>query len=162
MESHLNDVHSQTVKDIYQRINTIVSSNCPYSKKIEDYTLLRKIGKGTFGIVYRAKCKQTQEIVAIKAMSISHLEKKRCLLRAINEIELQYAVSNSERPMQHIVSLLTAFAIKDYIYMILEYCNFDTLDTYLKFRFVFFYFNNIVNQSYITFFQCCHVFFFHN
>ena len=67
-------------------------------------------------------------------MSISHLEKKRCLLRAINEIEVHYQVSNSKHPMAHIVSLLTAFAIKDHIYMIMEYCDNNTLDVYLKLR----------------------------
>ena len=60
------NVKQQTMKNIHQRINSIVSNDCEYSQNIDDYTILREIGKGTFGTVVQAKCKNTQEMVAIK------------------------------------------------------------------------------------------------
>jgi serine/threonine protein kinase len=34
----------------------------------EDYLLLNVIGKGSYGIVYRGKCHETDELLAIKMM----------------------------------------------------------------------------------------------
>ena len=62
------NMHGQTLKDIHERINSIVASNCEYPQNIDEYTLLRKIGKGTFGTVFEAKCKNTEETVAIKTV----------------------------------------------------------------------------------------------
>ena len=51
-------------------------SNIP---TIEGYTILKKLGSGAFGIVYKAHCKETNKIVAIK------VEKKRKNSRLGNE-----------------------------------------------------------------------------
>ncbi|OZJ03609.1 hypothetical protein BZG36_03687 [Bifiguratus adelaidae] len=41
-----------------------------FSKKAESYTLLEKIGKGSFGTVYKAIDKETNEVVAIKQIDL--------------------------------------------------------------------------------------------
>ena len=37
---------------------------------VDDYLKIEKIGEGTYGIVYKGKCKKTGEIVAMKKIRL--------------------------------------------------------------------------------------------
>ncbi|KAH8021518.1 hypothetical protein HPB51_015914 [Rhipicephalus microplus] len=40
--------------------------------KMKDYVIMEKIGEGTYGVVYKAKCKATNKIVAIKKIRVEN------------------------------------------------------------------------------------------
>ena len=66
---------------------------------VDDYLKIEKIGEGTYGIVYKGKCKKTGEIVAMKKIRLES-EQEGVPSTAIREISLL-------RELQHpnIVSL---------------------------------------------------------
>ena len=52
---------------------------------IEDFTLIKVVGKGSYGTVMLAKHNETQEIVAIKMLKKSYLMKKKQVAHTITE-----------------------------------------------------------------------------
>jgi serine/threonine protein kinase len=59
------------------------SINYPFCTDYSKYERIAKIGQGTFGEVYKARCKRTNEFVALKKLStdnetegVSEFEKK--------------------------------------------------------------------------------------
>mmetsp|Transcript_23966 Transcript_23966/g.26618 ORF Transcript_23966/g.26618 Transcript_23966/m.26618 type:complete len:170 (+) Transcript_23966:1-510(+) len=76
---------------------------------IDDFTLLKVVGKGSYGTVMLARKKDSDEIIAIKMLKKSYLKKRkqevhtkteRFILETINHpfiVNLQYAFQNTEK-----------------------------------------------------------------
>ena len=76
---------------------------------IDDFTLLKVVGKGSYGTVMLAKRKETDEVLAIKMLKKSYLKKRkqevhtqteRFILETINHpfiVNLKYAFQNTEK-----------------------------------------------------------------
>lgn len=88
------------------------------SEKMERYKIIKEIGDGTFGSVWRALNKQSGEIVAIKKMKRKYYSWEECMnLREVKSL----------RRMNHpnIVKLKEVIRENDILYFIFEYmdCN---------------------------------------
>jgi len=95
-------------------------------KRIGNYTLLKEIGSGAFGQVYKAKYMKEPELYAIKKIDkkkiappiSSYLEREVSILREINNT--------------HVVKLHDVKASVNNYYLIFEYCNAGDLSLYVK------------------------------
>jgi len=95
---------------------------------LDGYEFYERIGMGTFGKVYRAKNIRTQEICAIKVISLENATSRTltCLSREILTLR---SVSH-----ENIVRLLDVASSSKSKFLILEYCNGGDLYSYLKSR----------------------------
>ncbi|XP_057448746.1 cyclin-dependent kinase F-4-like isoform X2 [Lotus japonicus] len=97
----------------------ISESAALYSKgAMERYTIIKEVGDGTFGTVWRAINKQTGEVVAIKKMKKKYYSWEECVnLREVKSL----------RKMNHpnIVKLKEVIRESDILYFVFEYmeCN---------------------------------------
>ncbi|PSS01305.1 Cyclin-dependent kinase [Actinidia chinensis var. chinensis] len=87
-------------------------------KRMERYKIIKEVGDGTFGSVWRAINKQTGEIVAIKKMKRKYYSWEECI--SLREVK-------SLRKMNHpnIVKLKEVIRENDILYFVFEYmeCN---------------------------------------
>ncbi len=44
--------------------------------KMSDFTIMRKIGEGSYGKVYKVKTKKDNQVYALKTINISKMDKK--------------------------------------------------------------------------------------
>ena len=81
------------------------------------FAIMDEIGSGSFGIVYKAKKINTEELFAMKSLSKSMLQKQKQLKYAISECKIM-------RQLNHpfIVPMYYAFQTPKYLYFILELC----------------------------------------
>lgn len=92
---------------------------------MEHYEFQQKLGNGSFGKVWLAKCKETGEIVAVKEMNYSHMDKRgREMLT--NEVKV---LRDLRSP--HIVSYKDSIVDKanKVLYIVMEYCPFGDLQS---------------------------------
>ncbi|CAK77018.1 unnamed protein product (macronuclear) [Paramecium tetraurelia] len=97
---------------------------------IQNYQILKVIGKGAFAIVYQGQHLKTKEIVAIKQISTDMQEgpHKNKMLELFNqEIQIMKSIKH-----QNIVQLKEVQYTSDSINMILEYCALGDLEKYIK------------------------------
>uniref|UniRef100_M4DM70 cyclin-dependent kinase n=1 Tax=Brassica campestris TaxID=3711 RepID=M4DM70_BRACM len=89
----------------------------PFSKKTV-YNLIKEVGDGTFGNVWRAVNKQTGEVVAIKKMKKKYFSWEEC-------INLREVKSLSRMNHPNIVKLKEIIRENDILYFVFEYmeCN---------------------------------------
>ncbi|KAL6334198.1 hypothetical protein AAG906_006785 [Vitis piasezkii] len=85
---------------------------------MDTYTIIKEVGDGTFGSVWRAINKQIDEVVAIKKMKRKYYSQEECLnLREVKSL----------RKMNHpnIMKLKEVFRENDILYFVFEYmeCN---------------------------------------
>ena len=78
-----------------------------------------KLGEGTYGVVYRAIDKETQEVVALKKIRLEHTD-EGIPSTAIREISLLQELRH-----QNIVELKDIVHGEDKLYLIFEYFNLD-------------------------------------
>lgn len=88
------------------------------SAKMERYKVIKEVGNGTFGSVWRALNKQSGEVVAIKKMKKKYYSWEECInLREVKSL----------RKMSHpnIVKLKEVIRENDILYFVFEYmeCN---------------------------------------
>ena len=96
-------------------------------EKIEDYNLIKIIGKGCFGQVYLA-IKDNFEKYAIKRIHISNLEKNVSKKKCIdNEINIM-----SQLKHENIIRLHNIFKTKEHLYLVMDYMNGGNLSKYLE------------------------------
>jgi len=82
---------SQPVKSIPQLVNQpvkILNSN----RTLKDYEIIQELGKGSQGVVYKAKRKSDGKIIALKVMDINPLQKKKINI-AKKEVEFLKTLS---------------------------------------------------------------------
>lgn len=89
-----------------------------FAKRMERYKLIKEVGDGTFGSVWRAINKQSGEVVAIKKMKKKYYSWEECVnLREVKSL----------RKMNHpnIVKLKEVIRENDVLYFVFEYmeCN---------------------------------------
>lgn len=83
-------------------------------REMERYTIIKEVGSGTFGSVWRALNKQTGEVVAIKKMKKKYCSWEECMnLREVKSL----------RKMNHsnIVKLKEVIRENDILYFVFEY-----------------------------------------
>lgn len=62
---------------------------CDYSKvKLEDFEVGQRIGKGQFSVVYRARCKIDQQMVALKKVQLYEMTDVKARTDCMKEIQL--------------------------------------------------------------------------
>jgi protein kinase len=81
---------------------------------MERYTLLKEVGDGTFGNVWRAVNKQTNEVVAIKRMKKKYFSWEEC-------VNLREVKSLSRMNHPNIVKLKEVIRENDILYFVFEY-----------------------------------------
>jgi len=87
------------------------------------YEKLEKIGEGAFGIVYKGKNRETQELVAIKAIPLIDLEFLN--VKAETEKEIKFMeIFNSNK---NSVKLYDKYEQANTIFMVLDLCDGDLL-----------------------------------
>eukprot|EP00931_Biecheleriopsis_adriatica_P086839 TRINITY_DN6140_c0_g1_i1.p1 TRINITY_DN6140_c0_g1~~TRINITY_DN6140_c0_g1_i1.p1 ORF type:complete len:318 (+),score=69.14 TRINITY_DN6140_c0_g1_i1:99-1052(+) len=107
-------------------------SQSPPSRSEEDepeitsrYTILEKIGEGTYGTVYKATCKQTGEPVAIKKIKILY-EDDGVPATALREIALLKELNH-----ENVVQLMDVYSSRTNLHLVFECLDMD-LREYLK------------------------------
>ncbi|KAJ6253890.1 membrane-associated tyrosine- and threonine-specific cdc2-inhibitory kinase [Anaeramoeba flamelloides] len=112
-----------------------IPNNLCYSKKIckicskEDFSFIKKIGEGSFGLVYKAKHKAKQKTFAIKQIGGS-LSTYQDLLRKIDEVEklckfllnLFSNNNNSQPKSNNIVPIYGIWEQNNTVYTVMKYC----------------------------------------
>jgi serine/threonine protein kinase len=93
---------------------------------LDGYEFYECIGAGTFGKVYRAKNIRTQEVCAIKIISLKNVT-SRTLICVDREISILRSLSH-----ENIIRLLDVVSSPKAKFLILEYCNGGDLYSYLK------------------------------
>ncbi|KAG5719270.1 Cytokinesis protein sepH [Termitomyces sp. T112] len=96
------------------------------SKALNDYQLGDSLGKGAFGQVYRALNWATGETVAVKEIQLSNIPKAE-LGEIMSEIDL---LKNLNHP--NIVKYKGFVKTREYLYIILEFCENGSLHAILK------------------------------
>lgn len=97
------------------------------SRSVDVFEKLKQIGEGTFGKVYMAKNKETNEIVALKKVLMAN-EKEGFPITAIREIKILKELHHSNVvQLKEIVTSKDAYENKDKqgIYMVFEYMDHD-------------------------------------
>lgn len=102
------------------------SSKRGSSKSLNDYQLGDSLGKGAFGQVYRALNWATGETVAVKEIQLSNIPKAE-LGEIMSEIDL---LKNLNHP--NIVKYKGFVKTRDYLYIILEFCENGSLHNICK------------------------------
>ncbi|KAG0064759.1 Cyclin-dependent kinase 10 [Linnemannia elongata] len=91
------------------------------SRVVDDFEKLNKVGEGTYGVVYRAKDKKTNEIVALKRIRMER-ENDGLPISSLREIKLLKTLRHDN------VVLVKDVAVGndlDQIFLVMEYCEQD-------------------------------------
>ena len=91
----------------------------PMKNNVERYQKIEKLGEGTYGVVYKAKDKVTNEIIALKKIRLEN-EDEGVPSTAIREISL---VKDCQHP--NIVKLKDIVHNEQKLYLIFEYLDYD-------------------------------------
>ena len=102
-------------------------SSSLHEECIDDFEIIRIIGRGSFGKVYKAISKKSDRPCAIKVIDKKVISERGLEKRVANEIEIH---SRLRHPS--VVSMKSFFEDDKCVYMILEYCRGGTLKQFLK------------------------------
>ncbi|KAF0382175.1 AUR protein Kinase [Gigaspora margarita] len=94
---------------------------------MNDFEIVRQIGKGKYGHVYLAIYKASGYIVALKILLKQELQHEKLLKQLKREVEIQ---GNLDHP--NILKLYGSFQDDNHIVMILEFAQYGTLYDFLK------------------------------
>ena len=73
-----------------------MSSSDSIYGRLKNFEIDRKIGKGQFSVVYRARCKVDDRLVALKKVQISEMMDAKARLDCIKEIKLLQVKNTTE------------------------------------------------------------------
>ncbi|CAI9771630.1 unnamed protein product [Fraxinus pennsylvanica] len=109
---------NKAVKPVHHNAVGLSLSRAVEAVRMDRYTIIKEVGNGTFGSVWRALNKQTAEVVAIKKMKKKYYSWEECInLREVKSL----------RKMSHpnIVKLKEVIRENDVLYFVFEYmeCN---------------------------------------
>ena len=96
-------------------------------QQIDDLTLIKCLGKGSFGEVYLSKKKGKQAYFATKKISRAQADQPSLRKYFKNEIEILNSIRH-----QNIVRLEDVKQKNDYYYIVMEYINGGSLSDCLK------------------------------
>jgi len=92
------------------------------SKEIQGYKILEVLGKGSFGKVFKVLRISDNKIYALKLIQKEQVKKKNLIKYVKNEIKIMQEFNN-----MHILKMYETFEDKNFLYLIVEYCNMGTL-----------------------------------
>jgi len=83
-----------------------------------DYEILRKLGEGAFGKVFKVRCKKNNKIYAMKMLNIMELKKtnEKAYILALNETSFLEGLKHP-----HIIKYYKNFIEGPYLYIIIEF-----------------------------------------
>ncbi|KAK9236223.1 kinase-like domain-containing protein [Lipomyces kononenkoae] len=97
------------------------------STSINQFDKLNRLGEGTYGVVYRARDRRTNEIVALKAVRIFANEKRDGIPNtALREISLLKSLRHEN--IIRVLEVAVGETQLDEVYMVLEYAEHDLAD----------------------------------
>ncbi|KAF9354689.1 NADPH-dependent diflavin oxidoreductase 1 [Mortierella sp. AD094] len=91
------------------------------SRVVEDFEKLNKVGEGTYGVVYRARDKKTDEIVALKRIRMER-ENDGLPISSLREIKLLKTLRHDNIVLVRDVAVGNDL---DQIFLVMEYCEQD-------------------------------------
>mmetsp|Transcript_9212 Transcript_9212/g.21874 ORF Transcript_9212/g.21874 Transcript_9212/m.21874 type:complete len:548 (+) Transcript_9212:146-1789(+) len=94
---------------------------------VEDFEMLKVLGKGSFGKVFLVRLLKTGEIFAMKVLKKSEVRRRRQVEHTKTERRIMGGVDNP-----FIVTLRFAFQTSDRLYMVTDYCRGGELFFHLK------------------------------
>ncbi|KAI9100691.1 hypothetical protein DFS34DRAFT_615441 [Phlyctochytrium arcticum] len=103
-----------------------------FSDRIDDYEIKEMLGKGGFGLVHRAVCKNAGlagKEVAIKMIDKRLMKAANMTLRVANEVEVHWQLHHPS-----ILSLYNYFEDPSYVYLVMELCRNGELYGYIHRR----------------------------
>lgn len=92
---------------------------------MDKYKLIKKLGDGSFGVVYKATNTQTGETVAIKKFKQKYANWDEC-------IELREVKSLRKLAHRNIIKLKEALQVSEEFYMVFEFLEYNLLELYAK------------------------------
>src|SRR5699024_4226107 len=97
--------------------------------KAKHYTLEKKVGKGGYGVVYKAcfQSKNVSNVVACKVISYNKGSRRKLLKNLKSEVFVL-----EKFPHPNIVTLLDHFVIDDKAYIIMEFADAGSLNDLLE------------------------------
>ncbi|XP_042906651.1 cyclin-dependent kinase 11B isoform X1 [Parasteatoda tepidariorum] len=90
-------------------------------RSVEEFSCLNRIEEGTYGVVYRAKDKRTNEIVALKRLKMEK-EKEGFPITSLREIN---TLLKAQHPNIVVVREIVVGSNMDKIYIVMEYVEHD-------------------------------------
>ena len=103
--------------------------------KSSDYEILRKLGEGAFGHVFKVRCKLNNKIYAMKRLNIENLkvQNKKAYILALNETSFLEGLKHP-----HIIKYYKNFTEGPYLYIIIEFVAngdmSDLIDAHIEFE----------------------------
>lgn len=94
---------------------------------VDDFTVIRVLGKGAFGKVMLVRCKEDAKIYAMKALSKQQLLERNEVTHTKTE---RKALESTHHP--YLVHLRFAFQSPAKLYLVMDYCNGGELFYHLK------------------------------
>lgn len=135
-QQHMKHMHHQYQGQTHQNKSNVVdvldlhlleTIEYPYCTDHSKYENLAKIGQGTFGEVYKARCKKTNEIVALKKV-LTENEKEGFPITALREIKILQVLRHDN--IVRLFEICTSKAnaankFKSHFYLVFEFCEHD-------------------------------------
>ena len=97
-------------------------------KKVGDYILISELGKGQFGIVYKAKHSTTGDIYAVKTVQKASVN-ANAKLKSLFDTEINI-MSKIKHP--NILHLYEYLETGNNFYLVIDYCNNGDMESHLK------------------------------
>ncbi|KAG0368731.1 Cyclin-dependent kinase 10 [Gamsiella multidivaricata] len=91
------------------------------SRIVDDFEKLNKVGEGTYGVVYRARDKKTEEVVALKRIRMER-ENDGLPISSLREIKLLKTLRHDNIVL---VKDVVVGSDLDQIFLVMEYCEQD-------------------------------------
>ena len=97
--------------------------------KLEDFEILKRLGKGAFGQVYKVKSKINNKVYAMKIINIIKLKEnnEKAYQLTLNETAFLESLSHP-----HIIKYYKNFSQGDNLYIIIEFVENGDLDCFMK------------------------------
>uniref|UniRef100_A0A1I7VTY2 Protein kinase domain-containing protein n=1 Tax=Loa loa TaxID=7209 RepID=A0A1I7VTY2_LOALO len=121
---------SPKVDEIYRKVRV------PYITDVTNYEKLAKIGQGTFGEVFKARCKRTGRIVALKKILMEN-EKEGFPITALREVKMLQKLKH-----KHITELIEICSSRASVhnrerstfYLVFSFCEHDLAGLLSKYQ----------------------------